>query len=347
MVALHFRSLTSLVALAAVGSAFGQILPTHPGPSNNGGSANWAIFFDAVSLGPALSITHLKSGNNGGAGVFFTVEVYTRDGSALGGPVGVGPGSSPAGWTLIGTAAAQQGPLANGVSELIDIPDIAVPAGQTVGVALLFRTVGPRYFGTGTPPYANYSDGTLRITTGDSRSAPFTATGSFFASRELVGEVHYTTGAGPLIEGDVDLQDWTASLAGQMVRFEITAAGGGPVLQTTDASLDGTGGYSFATALPPGFYDIYAKSSHWLRRARFGVVLSGSGVSGLNYSLFNGDCDDDNEVGIGDFAIISASFGLCVGDPGYDDRGDLNGDGCVDIGDYAIMSFNYGLLGDD
>lgn len=172
-------------------SAFGIVLAAHPGPANNGGSANWAMFFDLTAAANPINVTHLTTANTGAANVAFSVEIYTRTGTALGGPVGSGPGSSPAGWTLLGVAAAMQGATSSGVSQLIDIPDIAVGAGATVGVAMKFLTVGPRYFGTGTPPYSVFSDANLTLTTGDGRSAPFTTTGSFFTSRALVGELHY------------------------------------------------------------------------------------------------------------------------------------------------------------
>lgn len=155
-----------------------------------------------------------------------------------------------------------------------------------------------------------------------------------------------SSGDAPAIRGTVDLQDWIATLNGQIVRFEITAAGGGPVLQTTDATLDASGDYSFTTSLSPGLYDIYAKGSHWLRKARFGATLTGSGISGLNFSLFNGDCDEDNEVGIGDFALLSTAFGSTPGDPNWNAMADLDGDDEVSIGDYAILSSNFGMVGD-
>jgi hypothetical protein len=85
---------------------------------------------------------------------------------------------------------------ASAISLLIDIPDIVVPAGQKVGVAVRFTGAGPRYFGTGTPPYSVYMDANLTLTTGDSRSAPFTPTGSFFTSRALVGQLDYMAGGG-------------------------------------------------------------------------------------------------------------------------------------------------------
>ena len=171
------------------------VLPANPGPSNNGGSPNWAIFFDLIALNRQISVTRMSTGNTATAGASFSVEVYTRVGTALGGPVASGPGSSTAGWTLIGTVPVVQGPTANGVSELFTLPTITVPATDTVGVALKFLTFGPRYTGTGSGPYNVYQDTNLILITGDGRSAPFTPTGSFFAPRALTGEVRYVTGA--------------------------------------------------------------------------------------------------------------------------------------------------------
>ncbi|MDZ7626650.1 MAG: hypothetical protein U5J96_19645 [Ignavibacteriaceae bacterium] len=71
---------------------------------------------------------------------------------------------------------------------------------------MVFTGAGPRYFGTGTPPYEVYSNTGLTLVTGDGRSAPFTPTGSFFSSRALVGEVHYDAVV------PVELASFTASV---------------------------------------------------------------------------------------------------------------------------------------
>lgn len=76
------------------------------------------------------------------------------------------------------------------------------------------------------------------------------------------------------------------------------------------------------------------------------VDLDQSPISGLQVTLLNGDCDGDNEVSIGDFALLSGSFGLEAGNPGFDERADLNGDESVDIGDFALLSGNFGEVGD-
>ena len=47
------------------------------------------------------------------------------------------------------------------------------------------------------------------------------------------------------------------------------------------------------------------------------IAIAANGRSGIDFvgalSLINGDADGDNEVSIGDYAILSANYGL-VGD---------------------------------
>jgi hypothetical protein len=191
-----YGSISPLLAQWASESAGGEddpyVLFANPGPPNNGGSANWAIFFNLIA-DPSyyVTITHMTTASTATAGASFTVEFFTRQGNALGGPVGSGPGSSPAGWTSLGIFPVTQGSVSSGVSELFATPAIVTNPSDTTGVAIQFFTVGPRYYGTGTPPYGVYTNTGLTLVTGDARSAPFTPSGSWFASRELVGEIHY------------------------------------------------------------------------------------------------------------------------------------------------------------
>jgi len=167
------------------------ILQANPGPSNNGGSSGWAMFFNLIAGPRNIGVTKMSTGSTATASASFSVEVFTRSGTALGGPVGSGPGSSSAGWTSLGTVPVIQGPTTSGVSLIFTIPTIIVPAGDTIGVALKFTGAGPRYVGTGSPPYDVYSDTNITLITGDGRSAPFTPSGSWFASRSLTGEIRY------------------------------------------------------------------------------------------------------------------------------------------------------------
>lgn len=166
------------------------ILPANPGPSNNGGSSGWAMFFNLIGI-HNVTVTQMSTGNTANASASFSVEVFTRSGNALGGPAGSGPGSSTAGWTSLGIVPVIQGTTSLGVSLIFALPPITVLAGDTIGVALKFIGAGPRYVGSGTSAYSTYSDTNLTLITGDGRSAPFTPTGSFFASRALTGVIGY------------------------------------------------------------------------------------------------------------------------------------------------------------
>lgn len=119
------------------------------------------------------------------------------------------------------------------------------------------------------------------------------------------------------------------------------------VVHTARVEVDDLG--TFATQNLPttaGNYVVSIKTGSWLRETS-GTVDTGVGFAGLNFSLVNGDIDDDNEVGIGDYAFLSSSYGSEPGNVNWYSLADMNGDEAVDIGDYAILSANYGLSGDE
>jgi hypothetical protein len=89
-----------------------------------------------------------------------------------------------------------------------------------------------------------------------------------------------------------------------------------------------------------------AKATHWLRKKRTGVGVTLAGATGVNFSLVNGDVDNDNEVSIGDYSSLSSAFGSGPGDGNWNPEADLNGDLSVDIGDYSILSAHFGQVGD-
>ncbi len=164
-----------------------HILIANPPPANNGGSPGWAIFSDLIAGPRWVTITGMTTASSALASASFTVEFFTRSGTALG-----GPGSDPSGWTSLGTVPVTQGAVGpDGVSLLFATPVISLNPGDTVGMAMLFTDAGPRYFGQGAPPFQVFADTNLTLITGEGRSAPFTTGGSVFASRGLVGEIQY------------------------------------------------------------------------------------------------------------------------------------------------------------
>lgn len=177
----------------------------------------------------------------------------------------------------------------------------------------------------------------------------FNATTNSISIGSIIVNIRTNVVAPPTLTGTIALQDYDVSPAGQLITVEVRPAGGSSPVQTTQATLNAAGAYSFVLngSITPGTYDVVAKGSHWLRGRVANVTVTSSGASGVNFSLINGDVDEDNEVGIGDYAVISGTYNKCLGDVGYAAAADLNGDDCVDIADYAILSSNYGLIGED
>jgi len=95
-----------------------------------------------------------------------------------------------------------------------------------------------------------------------------------------------------------------------------------------------------------GSYLVAVKPAPWLRKT-VGPINTGSSHVGVDFLLSNGDIDDDNEIAIGDYALLSSAFGSGPGDPNWNPAADLDGDDEVTIGDYAILSQNFGMIGDE
>ncbi|MBX7136171.1 MAG: S8 family serine peptidase [Fimbriimonadaceae bacterium] len=143
------------------------------------------------------------------------------------------------------------------------------------------------------------------------------------------------------ISGTITLEDFVGTVSGTPIVVEIRPVGSSTVLETINGTLGSGGTFTVQTTQPAGNYDVAIKAPTWLRKIAANRTLSGAGMTGVNLTVKNGDLDNDNEVGISDYAILSSNYG------GSGPVGDINGDGDVDIADYAILSANYGQLGDD
>lgn len=149
-----------------------------------------------------------------------------------------------------------------------------------------------------------------------------------------------------VVAGSVNLGGYSGDPATLPIFVEINPVGNPNPVETGVAVLTSTGSFTFSTSRSSGNYDVYVKAGHWLRRKIANVAFNANGASGLSFSLDNGDCDGDNEVGIGDYALLSASYGSSLGEWNYNAQTDLNGDQAIDIADYAVLSAMYGRTGD-
>jgi hypothetical protein len=94
-------------------------------------------------------------------------------------------------------------------------------------------------------------------------------------------------------------------------------------------------------------YDVYFKTSHWLKKKVSNVVINGVGTDNVNVTLRNGDILPDNSVDLLDYFGLSDSYNLALGDAGFNPMADLNGDDSVDLIDYFVLSDQYNTSGDD
>ena len=128
------------------------------------------------------------------------------------------------------------------------------------------------------------------------------------------------------------------------VDFWFVSEAGGTELGA-QGGIQPDGSFHITAPSPVGRYWLYAKPTHWLTK-RVLIDTSLGSITDISLEVINGDCDGDNEVGIGDYAILSGAYNSGPGDLEWNANADLNGDESVDIADYAILSANDGRTGD-
>jgi hypothetical protein len=230
--------LVVLLALACRQSVHAQsVLTANPGPANNADTVDSALLFD-VEATRSVVITGITTASAALPSASFSVRVYTRDGSAAGGPVGTEPGSSALGWPLRATVTATEG--SGEVSLPITLPDLTVTAGHTLGIALQFLDAAARYFGSGTPPIETYGNSALTLRTGDARSSPFSTAGASFSSRAMVGSLRYRLADPELIANPGPINNTGANNSGLF--FDLQSATGARIngLETATQAAPGS-----------------------------------------------------------------------------------------------------------
>jgi hypothetical protein len=100
------------------------------------------------------------------------------------------------------------------------------------------------------------------------------------------------------------------------------------------------GDFTTYTSIMSGTVDIAVRAPTSLTRIVRGVSLN-SDVSGLVFSLINGDLNGDNVIDDADLLTVLFEFGTNSA------AADLNGDGIVDDADLLTVLFNFGTVGDN
>lgn len=147
------------------------------------------------------------------------------------------------------------------------------------------------------------------------------------------------------VSGTVTLGDFGGVVNNRNIVVELLDPVTNAVLSTHPTKLEATGKFYFA-APAAGDYKIAVKGTHWLRKVGPVVTIGPDGLGGQNFSLVNGDADNDNEVGGSDLSVLSGAFLAVTGDANYSDSADLDGDGEVGSSDLSILSSNFLAMGD-
>ncbi|MDX9864444.1 MAG: C39 family peptidase [Anaerolineaceae bacterium] len=99
------------------------------------------------------------------------------------------------------------------------------------------------------------------------------------------------------------------------------------------------------TDIPPGTYHLQLKHANHLPALQWNIILT-AGENIFQFGMLKaGDANNDSFVSATDFSLLSASYGKCTGQPGFDARSDFNADGCITAVDFSLLSSNYGQGG--
>jgi hypothetical protein len=111
-----------------------------------------------------------------------------------------------------------------------------------------------------------------------------------------------------------------------------------------EVPLDARGGYDLTNTLP-ATYDITTRLPYSLIQRENGVVVAGSPVT-QDFSLINGDANEDNAVDIADLLALIGAYNQAAPAAGYLEAADFNRDDVNDIDDLLILIANFNALGD-
>jgi len=153
------------------------------------------------------------------------------------------------------------------------------------------------------------------------------------------------TGTEP-VSGTVTLGNYPAGPNGVLVTVQLYDSGTTALVDSQNTTLDPSGSFTIQTGAPAGTYDVYVKASHWLRRRLANQTLGASGMSGLKFSLINGDINGDNTISLADLGQLKQAYGSVLWNSNWNPNADLDGNGSVGLSDFGILKLNYGTSGD-
>ncbi len=124
-----------------------------------------------------------------------------------------------------------------------------------------------------------------------------------------------------------------SQIAGRLI--DLVLKSDNAVFSSGTVALDANAQFHYYK-LPAGNYELYAKSTHWVR-TKTEVQLSGN--TNITVTPANGDADGDNQINLFDFVVLDINFDKST------DMADLDCDGKVNLFDYVIIDQNFGAVG--
>jgi hypothetical protein len=132
----------------------------------------------------------------------------------------------------------------------------------------------------------------------------------------------------------------------QQLPVTLTLKLGATELNYPPTTTDQSGNFVVSvTGLMSGTWNWRVKGPKYLANAGT-VALTGAATTSVEMGLMRGgDADSNNVVNSLDFTILRATFGLGIGQQGYDARADFTGDNVVNSLDFTLLRANFGQGG--
>lgn len=152
--------------------------------------------------------------------------------------------------------------------------------------------------------------------------------------------------ASGVLTGTVTFLDWVSPNASLPITIQVRNATTQALLATIPTTTNSLGQYYVNV---PGMaantsYNISVDGLMWLRRTQTVMTPPSTSISGLNFSLPNGDTDGTGEVDAADIDAVIAAFGQTSSSPGFQFARDVDGSGEVDAADIDIVIANFGKV---
>lgn len=151
----------------------------------NSGAQLWTNYFDVTVGANPLQVTAFEVNALEGAGLNYSIDVYTRVGTYSGFETNGG-----AGWTLVGSGSAVSS--ATDTPSFVDTSDFVMGSGVS-GMAIRYTGISPRYTnGNGSNQNFNNADVALALGSSAATTAgAFAAGSSLFTPRVWNGTIYY------------------------------------------------------------------------------------------------------------------------------------------------------------